>query len=224
MFSASEWTTLNKTLKYPMISGATGPAGPSGPSGVTGSTGPTGPTGPSGPSGDTGPIGSTGPNGSSGQIGIPGPTGPSITPQFFAIEPAANLASATSLTPVAPALTGVYFGPFPNTNNIQAGAGEKWLLTASGYTNNGSASIGDAYAIVLGEDPTNNDNGPGAGCAVRLTLNADATILPNQYWTLSGTVDTIGSTTFDCAIYAFNLLSANTMTFYCTSFTVIKLE
>lgn len=247
MFSASEWTSLNKTIKYTMISGATGPSGISGTSGLTGTTGPsglgasgligntgpigvTGATGASGASGAIGPSGPSGPIGPTGATGPTGPIGPSMSPDFFVIGPAPDLARSTILTTPSGTLTGVYLGSFTNTNAIQAAPNEKWLLTASGYTDNGTASSGDVYAIVLGEDPENYDNAPGVGSGARLTLDANSNVLPNsnglpnKYWTLSGTIIATGGIDFYCSIYAYNLLAASSMTFYCTSFTAIRLE
>ena len=77
MLTASQWTTLNSSLKCigPVGSGgATGATGPTGPSviGYSGPTGPTGtvvgPTGPTGPTGLMGATGATGPNGASVNI------------------------------------------------------------------------------------------------------------------------------------------------------------
>lgn len=74
MLTASQWTTLNSTLRC------------QGPAGIYGSTGPTGPTGPSsigdpGPTGATGAVdGPTGPTGPTGAIGATGATGPNGGP------------------------------------------------------------------------------------------------------------------------------------------------
>ena len=220
MFSSSDWTSFNKLAICVGPGGPTGPTGPDGPvgpSGDSGASGPTGATGPTGPTGPSGPTGPTGPQGSSG------PTGPAIITPFFPIEPAANLLVAPTVTTASPSIVGAYVGTFVNTNSVQALANEKWLLTASGYTDNGSSKVGDIYAVILGEDPATSYNPISVGPVVRLTLDADATILPQQFWTLSGTITTAGAIDFACAIYAYNLSASDSMTFYCTSFTAIKL-
>ena len=74
MLTASQWTTLNSSLRCngPVgIGGATGATGPTGPS-DTGFSGPTGPTGSE--------VGSTGPTGPTGLMGATGATGPNGAP------------------------------------------------------------------------------------------------------------------------------------------------
>jgi hypothetical protein len=74
MLTASQWTTLNSSLRC---------NGPVGNGGATGATGPTGPSdiGVSGPTGPTGSdVGATGPTGPTGLMGATGATGPNGAP------------------------------------------------------------------------------------------------------------------------------------------------
>jgi hypothetical protein len=74
MLTASQWTTLNSSLR------CNGPAGNSGTNGATGPTGPSD-TGYSGPTGSSGTVGGpTGPTGPIGPMGATGATGPQGAP------------------------------------------------------------------------------------------------------------------------------------------------
>lgn len=168
-----------------------------------------------------GPTGATGPK---GDIGLTGPTGPSGNPgaatNNTAITPQPISSAKTLAYTGSNPLTTTYIGSFTNDSNVQGAAGDRWLLIANGFTDEGSNTDVDAYIVVLGEDPQNNDNAPGLGKDVRLTMRTDG---GEKYWTLSGVITAAGAITFKCAIYSNLLTTATGATFYCTSFNAIKL-